>query len=206
MGVLQLLRKAPLMVRHTICQQVISILHQNPTQVAVIAQSAGWESLFLWLLTPFDPTRGEAEGDESPVEGQGKPAPERESNGSKQNGKRRNAFLDTGLPSGLSQSVSGGSPEGTEGERQRRSITYASSWSAAVEEASDEIWRTFAVVTETIGYILWHSVDHSNNKPPWKVRGMAFMECGQYVMPSTPLLRFGASSSVLWTTLPLCTL
>lgn len=53
--------------------------------------------------------------------------------------------------------------------RPRRSLTYSSSWSKAIEDESDEICRTFAVVTETIGYILWHSVDVESDKPPWKV-------------------------------------
>ena len=41
-------------MRHTICQQVISILHITPFHVATIAKSPGWESLFLWLLTPVE--------------------------------------------------------------------------------------------------------------------------------------------------------
>ncbi len=243
MAVLQLLRKAPLMVRHTICQQVISILHQNPPQVATIAQSAGWESLFLWLLTPFDSTgdemeascerqlevfgsegsgektrdgksdegegksgeadgtsgekdgksdegekSGEADGKSSEKDGKSdeedwmsgeppqvevtSPKVEMERSRSEASSKRRNAC--PGPPSTRAVSVSVMSTYGfteRDEEAKRRSLTYASSWSAAIEEASDEIWRTFAVVTETIGYILWHSVDYDSDKPPWKVRG-----------------------------------
>ena len=50
--VLQLLRKAPLTVRYTICQQVLEMLYNSPHHVSDIAQSHGWESLFLWQLTP----------------------------------------------------------------------------------------------------------------------------------------------------------
>lgn len=56
LSVLQLLRNAPLVVRYTICQQVISILHLTPTHINEIASFPGWVNLFLWLLTPFDPT------------------------------------------------------------------------------------------------------------------------------------------------------
>ena len=52
--VLQLLRKAPLTVRYTICQQVLSMLYNTPHHVNDIALSPGWESLFLWQLTPCE--------------------------------------------------------------------------------------------------------------------------------------------------------
>ena len=40
------------MVRYTICQQVLEMLYNSPHHVSDIAQSHGWESLFLWQLTP----------------------------------------------------------------------------------------------------------------------------------------------------------
>ena len=54
--VLQLLRKAPLTVRYTICQQVLSMLYNTPHHVNDISFSPGWESLFLWQLTHFQET------------------------------------------------------------------------------------------------------------------------------------------------------
>ena len=54
--VLQLLRKAPLTVRYTICQQVLSMLYNTPHHVNDIALSHGWESLFLWQLTHYQET------------------------------------------------------------------------------------------------------------------------------------------------------
>ena len=54
--VLQLLRKAPLTVRYTICQQILGMLYNSPHHVNDIAQSHGWESLFLWQLTPNQDT------------------------------------------------------------------------------------------------------------------------------------------------------
>ena len=91
--------------------------------------------------------------------------------------KRTNAFLDSSTVGDRSITISGrvgrkvvekrGGVE--ELTRKRRSLTYSSSWSQALEEQSDEIWRTFGVVTETIGYLLWRSPDYDNGKPPWKV-------------------------------------
>ena len=52
----------------------------------------------------------------------------------------------------------------------KRSVTYYSSWTQTSGDDEEEVWRTFAIVTETIGYILWHSVDYESERPPWKVR------------------------------------
>ena len=273
LAVLQLLRKAPLVVRHTICQQVISMLHLTPFHVAEIAKSPGWESLFLWLLTPIDldkdqkstsqenllevgregtyqrvrPEGGDKKGlseetkvskerrvsrerrasrecqsserefseggnKECPViiveeEGCSKQSPEdchsnpagelTGSNGTAtskdaatESGppleleptttprKRTNAFLDSSTVGARSITISGKTGKKVvekrggveELTRKRRSLTYNSSWSHALEEKSDEVWRTFGVVTETIGYMLWRSPDYENDKPPWKVQ------------------------------------
>ncbi len=41
------------MVRHTICQQILSMLHHTPTHITDLTASPSWENMFLWLLTPF---------------------------------------------------------------------------------------------------------------------------------------------------------
>lgn len=52
LATLRLLRTASMSIRHTICQDFISILHLNSSHVAKLAESKGWERLLLWLLTP----------------------------------------------------------------------------------------------------------------------------------------------------------
>lgn len=249
------------------------MLHLTPFHVAEIAKSPGWESLFLWLLTPIDldedqkstsqenllevgregtyqrvrPEGGDKRGlseetkvskerrvsrerrasrecqsserefseggnKECPViiveeEGCSKQSPEdchsnpagepTGSNGTATskdaatgNGppleleptttprKRTNAFLDSSTVGARSITISGKTGKKVvekrggveELTRKRRSLTYNSSWSHALEEKSDEVWRTFGVVTETIGYMLWRSPDYENDKPPWKVQ------------------------------------
>ena len=189
MSVLQLLRCAPLMVRHTICQQVISMLHLTPHHVVDIATSPGWESLFLWLLTPFDPVvpalspstahnrpslkaylaqvrenaasktflgAGEEEEEEGEEEEGGRPHRKRTAAFNIDERSRESKTLSpTHLASGLVK---------------RRSLTYSSSWLNAEREESNEVSMTVNSVTETIGYILWHSVDYDTGNPPWKVR------------------------------------
>ena len=87
---------------------------------------------------------------------------------------RIGAFLESSPPASRSTFSSGTSSanhsqSNEDFVRPRRSLTYASSWSNIIEDESDEVWRTFAVVTETVGYILWHSVDYDKDCPPWKV-------------------------------------
>ena len=53
--------------------------------------------------------------------------------------------------------------------KKRQSLTYATSWDDLIEKDSEEIRRLFSVVTETIAYLLWHSVDYDSGNPPWKV-------------------------------------
>lgn len=248
MAVLQLLRKAPLEVRYTICQQVISILQLNPHHVVEIANSPGWESVFLWLLTPLNSEEegGRRKFEESSLDvfadkqgssttykmvrprgdskKEGVP-PSSSSDGRKQSRNsemkrtnwkgavpeisvdeptsdgrsrregsqpsksgllspkgeesstmpfrtRTNAFNDpstAGESPVRSVSVSYG-PSEEDLMIKRRSLTYSSSWNMFAEEESEEIRRTFDVVTHTIGHILWQSVEHNRDKPPWKVR------------------------------------
>ena len=58
----------------------------------------------------------------------------------------------------------------TRGVPNRGSITYSRSWSQLNETEEEEARWTFGVVTETISYLLWHSVDYESGNPPWKVR------------------------------------
>lgn len=111
LAVLQLLRGASLVIRHTICHQTISLLHLNPGHVDEIASHPGWDSLFLWLLcTPHKPK----EEKETPT------------------GDQPDQFNNSTPPKATPPN-----------------------WLDLSNE-DDDACRTFAVVTETIGYILWH--------------------------------------------------
>ncbi len=57
------------MVRHTICQQVLSMLHHTPSHITDLTASSGWESLFLWLLTPFEPNSRDGTPEAKAMEG-----------------------------------------------------------------------------------------------------------------------------------------
>lgn len=136
---LHLLRNAPLIVRHTICHQVISLLHLNSYHIDDIARHHGWESLFLWLLcTP------ETKGEEKSTE---------------------NKF--TANTNEVCVTVNQGTSPTSEG--QGLSML---NWLNVCNE-DDDICRTFAVVTETIGYILWHLSSKENQKV-WLTWGCIF--------------------------------
>ena len=309
LSVLQLLRRAPLMVRHTICQQVLSMLYHTPTHVTDITSSQGWESLFLWLLTPFDPSQSgsgieekeacpdnhdknhnetgleyngspvtyrrvkslrkktvqsglnkvdepgesgkggetseggdpgeggeDVEGseqelcpipaimevcpiptitDDAPVTGDNGEGVSVKSDASRpplptsgestspskpnktflvpiarpasmpildvpdssdDNTRRRSsAFLDSKTKGAREISIRGKTVIDEANQRKksfskkRQSLTYATSWDNLIERDSEEIRRMFSVVTETIAYLLWHSVDYDSGNPPWKV-------------------------------------
>lgn len=242
------------MVRHTICQQVLSMLHHTPTHITDLTASPGWERLFLWLLTPFEPTPSGCgtplaspitsvnespsvtyialkHEDGSGVEGvkADMASPELDEKESYNDGDDR-ICAEPVLPSvdvedvtcvtstrpntltskfgPLSEPIGNllATPKGqspTDGPRHRstafmdsstqskggvqvigkkvvdkrsgcglskkQSLTYSRSWSNLSEVEEEEIRRTFSVVTETIAYLLWHSVDFDNGKPPWKV-------------------------------------
>ena len=152
---------------------------------------------------------------------------------------RLSAFLDSAtspdeknvavVTSGNRRSVSvrrrkGKETSGSAGGRVdgKRSVTYYSSWTQTSGDDEEEVWRTFAIVTETIGYILWHSVDYESERPPWKVRrrrrkgeeeeeereGAEEERKGKegklisYLIEVLSLLRFGVCFSLFWTTLP----
>ena len=321
------------MVRHTICQQVLSMLYHTPTHVTDITSSQGWESLFLWLLTPFDPSQsgsgieekkacpdnhdknhnetgleyngspvtyrrvkslrkktvqsglnkvvepGEGgEGGETGDPGEGGEPGETGEGGeggepgetseggdpgeggedvegsetelcpipaimevwpipaitdgdpvtgdngdgvsvksdasrpplptsddstspskpnktflvpvarpasmpildvpdsSDDNSRRRSsAFLDSKTKGAREISIRGKTVIDEANQRKksfskkRQSLTYATSWDNLIERDSEEIRRMFSVVTETIAYLLWHSVDYDSGNPPWKV-------------------------------------
>jgi hypothetical protein len=113
MSVLQLLRNTNLIVRHTVCHQVISLLHLNPRHVDDIASHAGWESLFLWLLCSQSEPKESVKSEEIELE------------------KKRQVSCNPNDEAGVMN------------------------WLNLYNE-DDDACRTFAVVTETIGYILWH--------------------------------------------------
>lgn len=254
------------MVRHTICQQVLSMLHHTPTHITDLTASPGWESLFLWLLTPFNYNRSkcstpgaesseglsddevvgspttyidlntvktdssasggvesvssegvvgvssdpgddelseddrqypipdltvlEASGGVTSVEGAATRQPHKKSrpvsmppttslsitsegqSSSDAIRRRTNAFLDSTTGEKKISVTSKGVVDEQRGRgfTKRHSLTYSRSWRNLSEVESEEVKRTFSVVTETIAYLLWHSVDYERDNPPWKVR------------------------------------
>lgn len=210
---LQLLRNTSLVVRYTICQQVISILHLTPTHVNEIASFPGWVNLFLWLLVAFDPSGLEKEG-EGPEEverrdtssssctfrdssevARSEVTEERECDNVELDGvsgadraedvpadreqpssdappyrERLSAFLFPTSFSGSKNSSLG--RRGLGGSEQGKPVISSPSWSQSPpQDEEEEVWRTFTIITETIGYIVWHSVDYDKQQPPWKVWG-----------------------------------
>lgn len=231
---LQLLRNTSLVMRYTICQQVISILHLTPTHVNEIASFPGWVNLFLWLLVPFEPKDSEKEGEgfeEAETERQesthslsctfmatrGGELPrsevEEERDGSEQKEMKvefdgvtgADAAEDISAASGqpssdappyrerlsaflFPTSISGGKNSFIEGRgrgrghsEQGKLTISSSSWSQSPpQDEEEEVWRTFTIITETIGYILWHSVDYERQHPPWKVWGMCLSSLDEF--------------------------
>ena len=89
--------------------------------------------------------------------------------------RRSTAFLDSTTKGKRNIQVSGNKVVDQKNQRKlplkkRGSLTYARSWSQQNEIEEEEARRTFSVVTETISYLLWHSVDYESGNPPWKVR------------------------------------
>ena len=129
MAILQLLRSVKLVVRHTICHQFISLLQLNPTHIDNIVSYPAWESLFLWLLCKQD-TTGSNIDDLS------------------------NGGIDANArPNGDEVATDGG------GDQRNQFLNYSYSHWYQYFGDNDDIYRTFAVVTETIGYILWHQIN-----------------------------------------------
>ena len=120
-AVLQLLRGASLVIRHTICHQTISLLHLNPNHIDQIASHPGWDSLFLWLLCST----------EKPV------ASEKSSDDDDDNAD--------------DEATEAATPSKSEDDGHSQIINWLN-----LSNEDDDACRTFAVVTETIGYILWH--------------------------------------------------
>ena len=60
----------------------------------------------------------------------------------------------------------GTSPSRRNSVRQRQPTS-----SPQPNDKGHDVWQTFHIVTETVGYILWHSVDYDRQRPPWKVWG-----------------------------------
>lgn len=117
LAVLQLLRSASLVIRETVCQQVISLLHLNPSHINSITSVPSWDSLFLWLLCRTE--------DNKPTN-------------------KSPPLINEGL-----------TPLDQEGSTLLEDAPpISSNWMLMYDE-DDPTFRTFAVVTETIGYILW---------------------------------------------------
>ena len=129
MAVLQLLRSVRLVVRHTVCHQFISLLQLNPTHINNIVSYPGWESLFLWLLCKQENIPLSQEGAESNNE----------------------------LTTPINDSKEGTDGEGEDPHNELFNHSY-SHWYQYFND-DDDVYRTFAVVTETIGYILWHQIN-----------------------------------------------
>lgn len=250
---LQLLRSAPLVVRYTICQQVVSILHLTPTHINEMATFPGWVNLFLWLLTPFDHC-GSGKGEKDLTEGE-KSVEEKnksctydravagggEEAISEVKEKMKGEGLHSTVPvvnldlveSGVCNGVNVEENEGSQRERpavltsgqpcpaqyraflhsasshggQRNSslsatrgqgvgvgglkmlVIHNSSWTQCdPEDKKEDVWRTFSIVTETIGYILWHSVDYEKQQLPWKVWGMFLSSLDEFSSQHTLIL------------------
>ena len=56
---------------------------------------------------------------------------------------------------------------------------------------SEDTQQTFHIVTETIGYILWHSAEFGREVPPWRVWGSVFHSVD--VFSSSHILLYPAS-------------
>lgn len=159
MAVLQLLRSVKLVVRHTVCHQFISLLQLNPTHIDNIVSYPAWESLFLWLLCRQDSNTGSSD----------------KVNGAKAGDERVN----TGAEGVNNSSTPPTEDVDSDGRRQKslptQSISQITSqysydhWYQYFSE-DDDVYRTFAVVTETIGYILWHQINQQEGRM-WQTWG-----------------------------------
>ena len=175
------------MARFTICQQLVSILQLLPTHVNEFASFPDWVNMFLWLLTPSGGNEEGGANEGAGPEEDGRscyssvsdreeelPVPsvqvvESEDGDMTSSGfrGRLSAFvhpssLSRGAPARQSQSPS---PHPSP-RAQRR-------WRKETKQ-SDDVLQTFHIVTETIGYILWHSVEFGRERPPWRVWGCIF--------------------------------
>ena len=232
MAVLQLLRSTPLVVRHTVCQQVNSLLTLNPVHISEMASRPGWESLFLWLLCPLDkalskkseeqphengrhtPTNGsavETSGEETAARDKGEEVPDVLDNSSPSKPEveqsrphsaednptdppNKEADTSSEVEAGI-ESIPGESTDQSNPSLEeedffhvnRKGKTYSQPYRQRSVQVSavrslpsffqlssedDDTWRTFNIVTKTIGYILWHYMDQ--DKPPWMTWGHMF--------------------------------
>ena len=107
--------------------------------------------------------------------------------------KRLSAFSPSPSPqSGSLQGLPDG--RGSGGNEWGSSVTYSTSWtqrrseSCEGEKKGERVWQTLNIVTETIGCILWHSVDYDMRRPPWKVWGMFFSSLDTFTTRHTLIL------------------
>ena len=163
MAVLQLLRNVSLVVRHTICHQVISLLQLNPNHIEDIVSYPGWESLFLWLLCKLDivdnklvvpvmkeESTTDPETQEGPItdhETQEGPITDPET--------QEGPITDPETQKGLVTDPETQEESSTDTPHNNSSYCH---WFNHFSD-DDDVCRTFAVVTETIGYILWHQIN-----------------------------------------------
>ena len=193
------------MTRYTICQQLISILHLLPTHVNEFSSFPDWVDMFLWLLTPFSGPQEDGEGGaqekeekekscySSLVEREGDvPAVKVEcvggegavTGGGEMEGfppyrQRLSAFVNSPLPSAAHDDIT---PRCSSSGRQPRCELTSST-----HTEGEDVWQTFHIVTETVGYILWHSVDYERHRAPWKVWGSVLSSVDSFTS-SRPLL------------------
>lgn len=153
MAVLQLLRNVSLVVRHTICHQVISLLQLNPNHIEDIVSYPGWESLFLWLLCKLDIVDNKLvvpvmkEVSTTDPETQEGPVTDHET--------QEGPITDPEIQDGLVTDPETQEESSTDNPHVNSSYCH---WFNHFSD-DDDVCRTFAVVTETIGYILWHQIN-----------------------------------------------
>ena len=92
--------------------------------------------------------------------------------------KRLSAFVNSPLPSAAQEHIT---PRCSSGRQPRCELT------SSTHTEGEDVWQTFHIVTETVGYILWHSVDYKRHRAPWKVWGSVFSSVDSFTS-SRPLL------------------
>ena len=200
---LQLLRSAPLLVRHTVCQEVISLLHLNPDHIITIISHPGWESLFLWLLTTEEEgtkkgkkkkNNNELDQQQQQQDNTSSDTEQQQQDGTvveqQQQEREKEAVCDEQQQQQDKVTVEevqddhevsdvnkyGHSPphrQRTGAIVRRTPTTPAVAW-YTLHGLEDEVWRSCAVVTETIVYVLWQVVRTQEDKKAWKLFGTVF--------------------------------
>ena len=149
---LQLLRHAPLIVRHTSCLELKSLLDANSDHALKMYQTKGWERMLLWLLTPpqadtrwLSSTAHRSRPGLSTSPGTGP-------------GTRPGTGPGTSPGTGLSTSPGTG-PGTSPGTGPGTSPCVSHDGMDYQLDNDQEISKIFNVVMETIEFILWNSMD-----------------------------------------------